>query len=177
MTDKNKKNKKPISWYRKVLYYGTIAIIALCVVAIVIGYLEAKPAKEDSRQEKIIQTVVETKVVEKIVEKEIEVSEIDWDIFTVTAYTQHDTGCNNITSIGVDLNKRWTEYFTLAAVDPNVIPYGKTLYIELGKDKLIEAVAVDTGGAIVGKRIDLLVDSKEEAYKFGVQELEVGVVR
>ncbi|MCL5981839.1 MAG: ubiquitin-like domain-containing protein [Firmicutes bacterium] len=55
----------------------------------------------------------------------------------------------------------------LIAVDPRVIPLGSRLYIE----GLGFALAVDTGGAIVGNRIDILFDRHEAARNFGRRSL------
>ena len=100
---------------------------------------------------------------------------IYWQDFTVTAYTQYDEGCNNITSIGLDLNKSWTKHFNFVAVDPKVINYGKTVFIKLD-DKIIEALAVDCGYAIKGNRLDLYPNTLDEAFDWGVKDLEVGWV-
>lgn len=51
------------------------------------------------------------------------------------------------------------------AVDPTVIPYGSLLYIEGVGWRLAE----DTGGAIRGHHIDILVDTRGTALKFGVK--------
>jgi 3D (Asp-Asp-Asp) domain-containing protein len=57
------------------------------------------------------------------------------------------------------------------AVDPRVIPLGSTVYIP----NYGEAVAADTGGAIIGDRIDLCMETFEECYNFGRQNVEVFV--
>jgi len=102
---------------------------------------------------------------------------IYWQNFTVTAYTQNDEGCNNITAIGLDLNKDWTKHFNFVAVDPEVIPYGKTIFIKID-GKIIEALAVDCGYAIKGNRLDLYCNRLEEAFGFGVKEdVPVGVIK
>ncbi|AOQ24566.1 hypothetical protein MTAT_19090 [Moorella thermoacetica] len=51
----------------------------------------------------------------------------------------------------------------VVAVDPKVIPLGTKLYIE----GYGEAIAADTGGAIKGNKIDLFMDSKQEALRWG----------
>ncbi len=103
-------------------------------------------------------------------------SNIKWGRFTITGYTQYDEGCTNITSIGVNLNKSWTHYFSFVAVDPNVIPYGSVLIIKLDND-LIIALAVDTGGAIKRNRLDLYFDTLREAHDFGIKHnVLVGVI-
>ena len=56
------------------------------------------------------------------------------------------------------------------AVDPDVIPYGTELVINNHT-----YVAEDCGGAINGKRIDIVVDTHEEALQNGVDHYEVFV--
>ena len=76
----------------------------------------------------------------------------------------------------------WTGYRTATgtwpsrgtvAVDPLVIPLGTELHIE----GYGSAVAADTGGDIKGQRVDLYMDSYEEAIQFGRREVQVEVVR
>lgn len=55
------------------------------------------------------------------------------------------------------------------AVDPRVIPLGTKVYIP----NYGHAVAADTGGAIIGDRIDLCMETFEECYSFGRQSVEV----
>lgn len=59
----------------------------------------------------------------------------------------------------------------IVAVDPKVIPMGSKLYIE----GYGEAIAADQGGAIKGNRIDLFMDSKSEAYAWGMRTVKVTV--
>lgn len=54
------------------------------------------------------------------------------------------------------------------AVDPDVIPYGSIVEIN-GK----EFAAHDTGGSIVGRRIDVYFADHEQAKQFGVQYADV----
>jgi len=61
--------------------------------------------------------------------------------------------------------------YGIVAVDPRVIPLGTKLYI----DGYGEAVALDTGGAIKGNRIDLYMDSPEAAAEWGVRTVIVYV--
>lgn len=84
-------------------------------------------------------------------------------IMEATAYTW--TG--NRTATGT-----WPSRGTVA-VDPNVIPLGTKLHIE----GYGEAIAADTGGDIKGQRVDLYMDSYEEAIQFGRREVQVEVVR
>ncbi len=61
----------------------------------------------------------------------------------------------------------------VVAVDPRVIPLGTTLFVP-GYGM---AVAADTGGAIIGNRIDLCMDSYGDAMTFGRQRVQVYVIK
>lgn len=89
----------------------------------------------------------------------------------ITCYTP-DPGENggwSVTATGESLS---ANVWKAVAVDPSVIPLGSTVYIE----GLGTFIAKDTGGAIKGNRIDLLVGSKSEAYSIGVQYRDVYVL-
>ncbi|MCX7831499.1 MAG: 3D domain-containing protein [Actinobacteria bacterium] len=62
--------------------------------------------------------------------------------------------------------------YGIAAVDPSVIPLGTKLYIP----GYGYAVALDTGGAIKGMRIDLCFDSRIEALNWGRRRVTVYIV-
>ncbi|MCY0880089.1 MAG: 3D domain-containing protein [Firmicutes bacterium] len=62
--------------------------------------------------------------------------------------------------------------YGIAAVDPAVIPLGSRLYIP----GYGYALAADTGGAIVGDRIDLCYDTATQAIDWGVREVTVYVL-
>jgi len=145
-----------------------LIILALAVGIPVCYWIDNYPRIEVRYIDRVIEK-------EKVITKVKYISDIDWQEFEVTAYTQYDEGCNNITSIGVNLNKSWTKYFNFVAVDPDVIPYGTTVYIKTDNE-IISALAVDTGGAIKGKRLDLYVNDLNKAFEFGRRNLLVGVV-
>jgi 3D (Asp-Asp-Asp) domain-containing protein len=84
-----------------------------------------------------------------------------------TAYSAGCYGCNGITATGIRAG------FGIIAVDPNVIPLGTRLFIP-GYGR---AIAGDTGGAIVGHRIDLGFDSDSEAMRWGSRPVTVYVLR
>lgn len=80
-----------------------------------------------------------------------------------TAYTAGSSGGSGWTAIGRRAG------FGIVAVDPRVIPLGTRLYIP-GYGM---AIAGDTGGAIVGNRIDLGFDSLQSAIDFGRRDITV----
>ena len=83
-----------------------------------------------------------------------------------TAYSAYDPGNGSYTARGTLLRHG------IIAVDPSVIPLGTRVYIP----GYGEAIADDTGGAIVGNRIDIAFDSHEEAIYFGRQMLEIYIL-
>ncbi|MFZ4454304.1 3D domain-containing protein [Salibacterium aidingense] len=95
-------------------------------------------------------------------------------IFEATAYNADCHGCSGITATGVDVRSS-TQHNgrTVVAVDPAVIPLGTALIVELADGTEIEAVAADTGGAIDGRRVDILFASRQAALDFGRQDVEV----
>lgn len=57
----------------------------------------------------------------------------------------------------------------LIAVDPEVIPLGTKVWVE-GFGVLL---AADTGGAIKGNRIDIFMDDRQEALRWGRRDVKV----
>lgn len=95
----------------------------------------------------------------------------------LTAYTAYcDTGCTGITATGLDVSNTIThEGLRIVAVDPNVIPLGSTVEFTLADGRRITAVAADTGGAIRGNRMDLLVWTRDRALDIGRQNVDVTI--
>lgn len=93
-------------------------------------------------------------------------------VFKVTAYS--DSACLNgtdglgITRSGV--RTRWG----IVAVDPGVIPLGSKLAIGGFDNTVFEAL--DTGGGIKGRWIDVWYPTDREAFHHGVQHLPVYIV-
>lgn len=86
----------------------------------------------------------------------------------VSAYTSRDKSMNGqgITASG----ERAVEGRTVAA--DKSIPFGTEIYIPaLGQ----MYVVTDRGGAIHGDRLDLYMERREDALRFGVQWLEVWI--
>lgn len=92
--------------------------------------------------------------------------------FTITAYCNdpydHICGsCDGLTAMGIPAEPG------IIAVDPSVIELGSHVIID-GQEYL----AADTGGAIKGNRIDMLVaGGHDKALEFGVQKKDVYIVR
>lgn len=87
---------------------------------------------------------------------------------TATHYTAFcDTGCTGETATGIDVSDTiYHKGKRVIAVDPNIIPLGTELTVQTDYGSF-EAIALDTGGAIKGHKIDILVSSKREARQLG----------
>ena len=89
---------------------------------------------------------------------------------TATAYTPSCPGCSGITATGINIKAN--PEMKLIAVDPNVIPLGSKVWVE----GYGYAIAGDTGGAIKGNKIDVLVSSKSQAYAWGRKKVLIKVL-
>lgn len=95
-----------------------------------------------------------------------------------TFYTPRCAGCIGITATGLDVrNTIYTpEGHRVIAVDPSIIPLGSTVQVTLENGDSFTARAEDTGGAIKGRKIDVLVATKSEAYELGRQTASVEII-
>lgn len=108
-------------------------------------------------------------------ETETEAEEVieptDLGEFKVTAYCTCSKCCgewaDGITYTGTQATAGRT-----VAVDPKVIPLGSKVYIDGA-----EYIAEDIGGAIKGKRIDVLLPSHEAALQFGVKYTDISILK
>ncbi len=88
--------------------------------------------------------------------------------FTATAYC--DAG---ITRSGVRVREGFL------AADPAQLPLGSVVRITAAGDRRYERVytVMDTGGHVVGRRIDLYVRNCDEARRFGVRRVRLEILR
>jgi len=89
-----------------------------------------------------------------------------------TAYTSDRGDSGTVTATGTTVRRDPNGYSTVA-VDPRVIPLGTKLYIE-GYGL---AIAEDTGGAILGNKVDLYVNSYDEAVNWGRRQVNVYILK
>jgi 3D (Asp-Asp-Asp) domain-containing protein len=95
-----------------------------------------------------------------------------------TAYTAFcNSGCIGIVATGYDVSN--TIYYKgnrIVASDPSIIPMHSIVKVEYG-DVSFLAHALDTGGAIKGYKIDLLVETKREAIEFGRKTVQITIMK
>lgn len=93
--------------------------------------------------------------------------------FTITHYCTCVQCCGK--SDGVTASGRAAVPYYTIAVDPSVIPLGTVVYLDYGDGVLHEARADDTGGAVVGHKLDLCVGEHNTAVQMGVRQATVYV--
>jgi 3D (Asp-Asp-Asp) domain-containing protein len=85
-----------------------------------------------------------------------------------TAYSPASSGA--VTTLGYNIEKN--PNMKLIAVDPSVIPLGKKVWVE----GYGVAVAGDTGGAIVGHKIDVLMPTNKDALSWGRKTVKIVIL-
>lgn len=105
-------------------------------------------------------------------------AEITWLTFESTAYIALcDTGCTGVTRTGIDVRSSiYHDGDRVIAVDPGIVPLGSRVEIRLADGSTFTAQAQDTGGAINGHIIDLLVATEDEAWAYGRQSVELWIL-
>jgi 3D (Asp-Asp-Asp) domain-containing protein len=87
------------------------------------------------------------------------------------------SGCTGITATGIDVRQSHTyEGKRIIAVDPAVVPLWSEVELRYADGRTERAICLDTGGAIDGNRIDLLVADIDTAWAFGRQSVELRIV-
>ncbi|MGR5881681.1 cell wall-binding protein EntB [Bacillus cereus] len=146
---------------------------------------EIAKAKEEEKARKIAKTKEEEKAREIAKAKEEErakeasknnIQSAKRELTVVaTAYTADPSengtyGGRVLTAMGHDLTAN--PNMRIIAVDPKVIPLGSKVWVE----GYGEAIAGDTGSAIKGNRIDVLMGSKSKAMNWGRQTVKVKIL-
>lgn len=91
-----------------------------------------------------------------------------WMDFVATWYTPLGGGV--LTASGMHVSEN------LVAVDPSVIPLGSLVEIKYHDGRMERKLAADTGGAIIGHRVDIFCWSEREANENGRQPVKIRVV-
>jgi 3D (Asp-Asp-Asp) domain-containing protein len=102
----------------------------------------------------------------------------DWLTFEATAYiAMCQSGCTGVTATGIDVRQSHTyEGMRIIATDPAVVPLWSIVELRYADGSTERAIAADTGGAIDGNRIDLLVADEATAWTFGRQDVGLKII-
>ncbi len=105
-------------------------------------------------------------------------SQSGFDTFRSYKYTAFcSSGCTGRTATGYNVsNTIYYDGMRIIAVDPSVIPLGSIVEVKTPSESF-RAIALDTGGNINGKTIDILVDSVSEANRWGNRSVQLRVIR
>jgi cystine transport system substrate-binding protein len=90
-------------------------------------------------------------------------------VVSATAYSRNEAGLSNFTATGIDLSVNPM----VIAVDPSVIPLGSLVSVP----GYGIAIAGDTGGAIIGNKIDLHMEDLNAALSYGRQTLTITILQ
>jgi 3D (Asp-Asp-Asp) domain-containing protein len=103
---------------------------------------------------------------------------IRWLKVEATAYVALcKSGCTGITRAGIDVRGANTyEGMRIIATDNSRIPLWTVVELRYADGSTERAIALDSGGDIVGNRIDLLVSDEASAWAFGRQDVELRIV-
>ncbi|MDF2947898.1 MAG: hypothetical protein K0S51_2577 [Bacillales bacterium] len=88
-----------------------------------------------------------------------------------SAYSPYCKGCSGNTATGINI--RSNPNAKLIAVDPRVIPLGTKVYVE----GYGYAIAADTGSAIKGNKIDLLMPTENAALRWGRKVVKIRILK
>ncbi|MCP4581864.1 MAG: hypothetical protein GY839_09605 [candidate division Zixibacteria bacterium] len=153
---------------RKNLIRASYAVIPSLVISVVIyscnrSDITYNPPVDDAAVEQIAKSYAPPSLADHMAN--MGYSTID--TFLVTAYLaidEYENRFHGITYSGVPAKANHT-----VAVDPRVVPLGGWLYIEnLGWYR-----AEDTGNMIKGNRLDICVETRTEAMKWGKRKMQV----
>ncbi|SFC42221.1 3D (Asp-Asp-Asp) domain-containing protein, partial [Alkalibacterium subtropicum] len=126
-------------------------------------------AEQKAEEEAAAQAAAEQKAEEEAAAKVAAEEESgQWMSVEATAYSRNQPSLSNFTFLGIDLR----ENPRVIAVDPDVIPLESRVYIP----GYGEFIAGDTGGAIIGNRIDLHMENVDDAWAFGRQQLDIQIL-
>ena len=93
----------------------------------------------------------------------------------VTAYSPDEASCgDSADGITSSLHNVWTNAGKLVAADSRILPLGSIITVP-GYDNGQVVPVLDRGGAIKGKRLDVLYPTHSQARKWGVQDLDIVV--
>ncbi|PNK29696.1 enterotoxin [Bacillus thuringiensis] len=134
---------------------------------------EIAKAKEEERAREVAKAKEEERAKE-VSKNNIQSAKRELTV-VATAYTADPSengtyGGRVLTAMGHDLTAN--PNMRIIAVDPKVIPLGSKVWVE----GYGEAIAGDTGSAIKGNRIDVLMGSKSKAMNWGRQTVKVKIL-
>lgn len=100
--------------------------------------------------------------------------------FNASYYTAFDGSQSGVTANGTDVRGGQTttaDGYRIIAADPSVLPLNTIVSITTSNGESFMAKVCDTGGAIKGNKIDILVGSPSEALSLGRSVATISIVK
>ena len=139
--------------------------------------LEIERQKELERQKIEAQRIQEQKRKAELAAKQQNTYQSNAITFTASHYISTCNGCSGVTATGYNVkNTIYYQGYRIVAVDPSIIPLNSIVEVSTPYGTF-KAIAADKGGAIKGKKLDVLVSSYNEAVKLGVVKAQVRVIK
>lgn len=100
-----------------------------------------------------------------------------WVAFKGTYYGANCAGCSGKTAYGFDVrNTIYANGLRVIAVDPRIIPLGSIVEVQAPYGTF-KAIAGDTGGAIKGHIVDILVESEARSSQLGTHTVYIRILK
>ena len=103
--------------------------------------------------------------------------ESNWMTFEASYYVSSCKGCSGVSASGVNV-KNTTTYqgYRIIASDNNIIPMWSIVEIQTPHETF-KGIILDRGGAIKGRKLDVLVGTTKEALSLGRHDVKLRVIR
>lgn len=136
-------------------------------------YKELKEKEIDSLENEI-------KKIKKIEEKKkVESEKKDKMTMNLSFYGMDCSGCSGRTASGYKIKSgsiTTEDGYRIIASDTSILPFHSIVEITLSNGEIITGKILDTGGAIKGNKLDILVASEAESAKYGRYDSTVKVI-
>lgn len=135
-------------------------------------------SKEIKELQKEVKDLKKKAQEERLSKSESPTTGVNLGVFNASAYIAFcSEGCTGKTKTGHDVSKSiYYNGYRVIATDNSVLPLYSIVEISYGDTKF-QAIVLDSGGAIKGNKIDLLVNSYDEAIKFGRRNVNIKLIK
>ena len=134
-------------------------------------------AKQKAQQEEAYRQKLKAESEKKKQQESNNTYESNWMTFEASYYVSSCSGCSGISASGVNV-KNTTTYqgHRIIASDNNVIPMWSIVEIQTPYETFT-GIILDRGGAIKGRKLDILVNTSNEAISLGRHNVKLRIIR
>lgn len=99
-----------------------------------------------------------------------------WMTFNASYYGPDCDGCSGVSAAGIDVRKSiYYDEYRIIAADTNIVPLWTIVEVQT-PNETFQAIVLDTGGAIKGYKLDILVSSEAESYRIGRHDVKLRMI-